>query len=1357
MKKLVLAVFSAFCGVSAFATTYYADASRPDDSGDGKSVATAKRTLQEAVKLATQDGDEVLVLPGVYNEGSVIPTGGTLPSRVYLTKKITLKSTKGKAVTHIVGRRQSAVATKGCGANAMRCITLADSAKGAIIDGFTIRDGATFTASNGIDKQGGGVWANEYNVGFDYYVCNCTIQDCESVAGGGMFSGTAVSTLLIHNYGTSDGGAGKKTAFVNSVLARNYDYYTIGGGGSIAVNCTIVENSSVAFYPSYGYTPKAYNCIIAANQATVTDAGGNNTGILKNSVCEPSIGYWKESPNSVKADYSTILLGPARGDFRLQSGSAAIGRGDPALLAEISVPAAYANRDYYGKPIDVTAATINAGAVQEVATPQSGMVRVSYPEQVCVDGFPVSPRTLNSYFHTDSCPTQVRVTSSFDDVFRFRNATQSIHYYPDRDGGVWFTMPPVGTALQDLRVDATAAKLYVDKAAANDNGDGKSPTTAKRTIQAAVDAVTADKTVIYVAPGAYDEGGKFSYALSNRVAVTAYDTCIRATGSPEETFIVGAPDPETGGYGYNATRCVVMAKSGAVQGFTLTGGWTAKVTDATHSDGNCRNGGALFAASGSMNSQITDCIVTNNHAAVGSFTHSGAAYRCFATDNPFADKGTYNGTYVSCVFVQDTAASYVYRDNTAFYNCTLYGAAASGLIADTTCRHFNTILHNCGSLQPYNQTCFFWGNALDGNTSFNPTRGDGQGQLPSSWAKLPIDFADVRHGDFRTLPSAALDAAGEAFDKEDAWMRSGGDFDGQALKVTEGRIRAGAVQAVCEETVMITNLYGTVTVDNGRIGENAMPGGKTITVTATSKSRPFLGFKVDGVLQPRGSDTLVIDHSYVGKTIEAVYVAHWYVNADPTVGDDANDGMTPETPKRTLQAVLSRKLAADDTVHAAPGVYDQGEMHYPLKSYYEGDGVYELPSRAVVTNGVTLVADEGPEVTTIVGETATDPDAFGNGSGAMRCVTLAPNAKVIGFTLTGGHTLAVTEKDQDDDKCGGAVLGAHPSNCRVVNCILTGNGAVRGGGVIQVALINCRFTENVASEQGSAGFFVNAYGCSFDHFACDCYLLAFYMKLHNCTFGPDLHYADGVRVRQTFGNPNSLEGDWGGSVANDVFLIPLLWRTTTDVAAFNSVFLDCADIAKQHTTNCVFVADAGTWFNGLVPKADIASPVVGLSDPAKVPALLEGIDVLGNPRVSNGAVDAGAYQSDWRSAYAVALGARRDFTCTAVSPELVETDAHTVWLNGGSIGFKSKKVLADEQLHFEAVVDGNGTLVVELNGETCATFTSSDSPVSTEIPLPSGVKSALSVRYVPGVEDTGSAALKRFRLNFELGSLLILR
>jgi len=1352
MKKVIIGVLSAVCGLSVAADTYYADASRAV-SGDGRTEATAVRTLQEAVDLATQDGDIVIVLPGVYDEGSTIPDTATLPTRVYLTRRITLKSKSGKEATHIVGRRNSPTMGSGCGANAMRCITLAAGAKGSIIDGFTIRDGATLsvTTGSGIDRQGGGVWAHESSVGYDYYVCNSTIRDCESPAGGGMHCGTAVSSLFIHNYSGSDGSAGKRTAFVSSVIVRNFGYYVFGSGGGMAVNCTIVENGSDAFYPSYGYDPKAYNCIIGISRSI--GGASSNTGIIRHSVTDSARAYWGTDEDNVTADYSTLFMGPARGDFRILPTSAAVGRGDPALLAEVSVPAAYANRDYFGDEIDVSGATIHAGAVKSTATPQSAMVRVSYPQQISVDGFPVAPDTMNSYFYSDTYPAQVRVTSSFAHVFRFRNATKSVHFYPDRENGIWFTMPPTGTALQDLRVDAAADILYVDGNVAV-SGDGKSPAAAKRTIQEAVDAATADKTLIYVSPGVYDEGAAYAGALSNRVAITAYETCVRATGSPSETFIVGAPDPATGGYGYDATRCILMNKAGAVQGFTITGGWTASATDATHTDADCRNGGAFFAKSSSSNSQITDCVVSNNHAAIGSFTYHGSAYRCFAKDNPYSSQESYSGTYVSCLLSRSSAANYAYMNNTRFLNCTLYSAVPCTILCDTTCRFYNTVLHNCGAWNPYNGTCHFWGNALNGNSTFSPTRSDGNGELESSYTNVSVDFADAANGDFRTTPSDALDVAGEAFDKvSDHWVYSGGEYSGGSLKITSGRVRAGAVSLDCDKVVTITNLHGTVTIENGRIGENALGEARAITITATGTSRPFLGFRVDGVLLPRGSDTLVVDSSYAGKLVEAVYVTDWYVDCNN--GDDNNDGVTSATAKRTLQAVLSAGLKADDTVHAAPGVYNEGEMYYSDVFYNKGDGVCELPSRAVVPAGVSLVADEGPETTSIVGETSSSPDAYGNGPDAMRCVTLAPAAKVIGFTLTGGHTLATTTSTNDDDKNGGGVIGVNLNSCVAENCIITGNSAVRGGGAISATLVNCRVCGNAAGESGAAAFFANCHGCYFDNYITDTHVLAFYLKVHDCTFGPALYASDGTTQKAAFGNPNSLSGDWGGSVANNVFLFPVSWSSSADVMAYNSVFVDNAMIAKQNTSSCVFVADASTWFEGVVPRPLSDSPVVGIADVEKMSPLLADKDVAGSPRISNGAVDPGAFQSDWRPTYRRDLGAKRDFTCVTASPCLVETPSRGVRLDDVGIAFESKNALTNQELHFEAIVDGNGQLVIEQNGEVCATFTAADSPISTNIPLPNGAMALISVRYVPGDGDPGSAELKRFRLNFESGVLII--
>ena len=68
MNKQFLCVAAAtLFSLGAIAETYYVDRSRPDDSGDGKTEATAKRTIQAAIDI--NDATDVIVLPGVYDEG----------------------------------------------------------------------------------------------------------------------------------------------------------------------------------------------------------------------------------------------------------------------------------------------------------------------------------------------------------------------------------------------------------------------------------------------------------------------------------------------------------------------------------------------------------------------------------------------------------------------------------------------------------------------------------------------------------------------------------------------------------------------------------------------------------------------------------------------------------------------------------------------------------------------------------------------------------------------------------------------------------------------------------------------------------------------------------------------------------------------------------------------------------------------------------------------------------------------------------------------------------------------------------------------------------------------------------------
>ena len=61
---LVVAV-STSAGSSATAAVRYVNASRPNDSGDGLSWATADRTLQAALQVAVS-GDEIWVAAGTY-------------------------------------------------------------------------------------------------------------------------------------------------------------------------------------------------------------------------------------------------------------------------------------------------------------------------------------------------------------------------------------------------------------------------------------------------------------------------------------------------------------------------------------------------------------------------------------------------------------------------------------------------------------------------------------------------------------------------------------------------------------------------------------------------------------------------------------------------------------------------------------------------------------------------------------------------------------------------------------------------------------------------------------------------------------------------------------------------------------------------------------------------------------------------------------------------------------------------------------------------------------------------------------------------------------------------------------------
>jgi len=128
-------------------------------------------------------------------------------------------------------------------------------------------------------------------------------------------------------------------------------------------------------------------------------------------------------------------------------------------------------------------------------------------------------------------------------------------------------------------------------------------------IQDAVDNTSSNGMVI-VSNGVYNTGGGITpgYACSNRVVITN-NIIVKSANGPENTVIMGAPDPVTGGLGDNAVRGVYMS-AGVLSGFTISNGFTMASGNGTHDRGG---GGISIEANGI----VTNCIIIKNFADVG--------------------------------------------------------------------------------------------------------------------------------------------------------------------------------------------------------------------------------------------------------------------------------------------------------------------------------------------------------------------------------------------------------------------------------------------------------------------------------------------------------------------------------------------------------------------------------------------------------------------------------------------------------------------------------------------------------------------------------------------------------------------
>ncbi len=247
---------------------YHADAARPDDSGDGLSWATAKRTIQAAID-ASASPHQVWVKGGggagvTYAEAITMQTGVAL---------------YGGFAGHesVLARRNSAINMTNINAttalSSYHAVTM-DSITNARVDGFYILGGrADGTGTNGL---GGGIYAN--NLDDTNMVSGCTIVDNGSVDGGGIAcisaSPTVTNCVISGNSALGNGGgvlceSSSSPALVNCIIAGNV---AVNGGGiacdaasPAVINCTIggttVTGHGGGVFAANGSSPTLQNVI----------------------------------------------------------------------------------------------------------------------------------------------------------------------------------------------------------------------------------------------------------------------------------------------------------------------------------------------------------------------------------------------------------------------------------------------------------------------------------------------------------------------------------------------------------------------------------------------------------------------------------------------------------------------------------------------------------------------------------------------------------------------------------------------------------------------------------------------------------------------------------------------------------------------------------------------------------------------------------------------------------------------------------------------------------------------------------------------------------------------------------------
>jgi hypothetical protein len=980
------------------------------------SWVTAATNIQDALNVA-QAGDFVLVTNGSYAYGGLAVVG-SLTNRVALTNAILVQSVNGPWATTILG------AGANNGNSAVRCAWLTN---GASLTGFTLQAGATLTSGTSTTTEsGGGAWCASSNA----LIANCVIaSNAAAFDGVGVYQGTLMNSLISSNGGFSSQGAAY---------------------GTVLNNCTVISNAC------YGVIspPAMTNCIIYYNVGlNVSQASGSAY-----SHCCTTM------PSLAGTGNFTNLPQLFPDGVHLSTNSPCVGAGFPVANGTDIFGNAWSN------PPSIGCAELPSSPV--VAAPQ---IQVSgSPAGFTVSAVFTGASPLSFFWLQNGVPLQ-------DNGHDIGSQTPALNvsWAGAADAGGYQLVVSNSFGM------VTSAVVQLTVHLVNANGfNPVSPyntwATAATNIQDAITAAAAGDIVL-VTNGIYTNGGiSMDGVITNRVSLTKA-ILVQSVNGANATIIQGAWDPvSTNGPG--AVRCAWLTTNSVLAGFTLQGGATRGASGTGQSlyggavwgprtnsisllpvstVANCiiSSNAAYGAAGGAYEVNLNNCTVIDNTVTSGIGVGGGAVgcnmRNCRVSGNTAIGSsgmggGVQGGILWNCAVTGNYAADWgggAY--SSTLTNCTVAGNAVGNASEGIGGGVYSCTLNNCIVYlnQTYDPNYLVDSNYYSSTFTYSCTApaATGTGNITSS----PLLLGDNIH----LSPASPCIGAGMA------GGASGTDIDGQPwnnppsigcdewyptpLVVSSPTILVGlpAFGLTCSVIVAGQPPFACYWTQNGSpIQDN----GHFSNSSTTSLTVNGFGPNDAGVYQVVVSNAFGMSTSQVAQVVIHAVSA---VGVNPTPPYS-----TWATAATNIQDAVNAS-SAGDIVLVTNGVYMYGGMVMS----------YNLTNRVAINLPITVVSVNGCFATAIQG--AWDPVST-NGPDAMRCVWLGNGATLIGFTLQRGATMASDGYVDASDSGGG--IYCLTTNGMAVNCVLSNNSAVLGGGMANGTLNNSLVLNNRSSEGGGA-------------------------------------------------------------------------------------------------------------------------------------------------------------------------------------------------------------------------------------------------------------------------------------------------